>query len=53
MGAINLTIAILSYYTGSTVLFLIFICLVLLIMVFSATLGPIGWVMLLSIIFRE
>lgn len=44
MGAINITIAILSNYQSDTILFLIFVFLVLLIMVFAATLSPVCWV---------
>ncbi|CAD8194510.1 unnamed protein product [Paramecium octaurelia] len=43
MGAINITIAVLSNYQSDTILFLIFVFLVLLIMVFAATLSPVCW----------
>lgn len=41
MGFINLTIAILSIFD---LLVVIFIMIVLLIMVFASTIGPVAWV---------
>jgi len=44
MGIINIAIGIMSNYKSSNVLFAIFLLMVLLIMVFATTLGPVGWV---------
>lgn len=44
MGIINIVIGIMSNYTSSDILLGIFLLMVLLIMIFAVTLGPVGWV---------
>jgi len=44
MGIINIAIGIMSNYNSSNILFGIFILMVLLTMIFSVTLSPVGWV---------
>ena len=51
IGSLNIAIAIISKHASEGNEFIIFILLVLLIMTFAATLGPVAWVNYLFNIF--